>query len=145
MNPTYCVFNKTTESFLGLNISRADTIWARLKGLLGRFSLSSDEGVWVVPSRGIHTVGVLTPIDVVYLDSDHRVIHLSEHVVPFRFTSLRWRAASVLELSPHTIYASNTKVGDQLLICLPHEIEAYLKKTPPVEDEPDIARRVAAP
>jgi hypothetical protein len=143
MNPTYCVFNKTAESFLGLNISYAGTSWARLKGLLGKFRLGSDEGLWVVPSQGIHTIGVLFPIDVVYLDATCRVIHLVEHVGPFHFTSIRWKCNSILELPPHTIYASQTKVGDELMICLPHEMEAHLKQAGKVEGR-EIPRKMAA-
>lgn len=46
----YCIFNKTRESFLSLNITAADTHFARLKGLVGRIKLKGDEGIWVVPS-----------------------------------------------------------------------------------------------
>jgi hypothetical protein len=131
MKPTYCVFNKTTEAFLGLSISCADTPFARLRGLLGTFRLNSDEGLWVVPSRGIHTIGLLFPIDVIYMDSDYRVIELAEHVAPFSIAPVRWKSWSVLQLPPHTIYASHTKVGDELLICRPQEMEMYLKNANP--------------
>jgi uncharacterized protein len=126
MRRSYCVFNKSTESFLGLNVGRADTQFARLRGLLGRLELRSDEGLWMIPSRGIHTIGVLFPIDLVYLNSAFRVIHLVEHLSPFRLGPLRLKSSSVLELPPHTIYASHTHVGDQLLICPPQEMERYL-------------------
>ena len=71
MEPTYCIYNKTRESFLGLNVACASTSLGRLKGLLGKLHISAGEGLWVVPSRGIHTVGLLSPIDLVYLDEAH--------------------------------------------------------------------------
>jgi uncharacterized membrane protein (UPF0127 family) len=126
MKRSYCVFNKTTESFLGLNVSHAEGRLTRLRGLLGRLSLRSDEGLWIVPSRGIHTIGVLFPIDLVYLDAALRVIHVVEHLSPFRLAPIRLKSASVLELPPHTIYASHTHPGDQLLICPPEEMDRYL-------------------
>lgn len=129
MKRTYCVYNKTAESFLGLNVTLAATICSRLRGFVGKLRIGSDEGVWIVPSHGIHTFGVLFPIDVIYLDSEYRVIHLLEHVGPFRLTALRWKSSSVLELPPHTIYASQTKVGDELVICRPDEMDLYLKGT----------------
>jgi len=131
MKATYCIFNKTSQSFLGLNITCACTLLARLKGLLGRLSISPGEGLWVVPSRGVHTVGLLFPIDVIYLDAENRVVHLVEHMRPFRVSQIRLNCASVLELPPHTIYASRTRMGDQLLICLPEEMDT--KKTEPVD------------
>jgi uncharacterized protein len=124
----YCVFNKTRESFLSLRVSAADTHFTRLKGMLGRLRLKSDEGIWMIPSQGVHTIGVLVPIDLIYLDSDHRVIHTIESLGSFRIGPIRRNCVSVLELPPRTIYSSQTKVGDELLICPSEEMEEYLKK-----------------
>jgi uncharacterized membrane protein (UPF0127 family) len=123
---TYCVYNQTRECFISLGVTPADTTLARLKGLIGRMRLRFDDGVWVVPSRGIHTLGVLFPLDLMYLDSNNRVIHLIEHFPPFRIAPLRSQAASVLELPTHTIYSSQTQTGDQLLICAAEEMERHL-------------------
>jgi uncharacterized protein len=131
MKQTYCVFNQTGESFVGLNIRRADTPLARLRGLIGQFRLKSGEGLWVVPSHGIHTVGVLAPIDLIYLDAAGCVIHVVEHLGPFRIAPFRLKSCSVLLLPPHTIYSSQTHVGDRFLICPPEEMDAYLHKRPP--------------
>ena len=65
---TYCVYNQTRETFLSLSVTAADTIFARLRGFIGRFKLGSDEGIWLVPSRGVHTLGVMVPLDLIYLD-----------------------------------------------------------------------------
>ena len=124
---TYCVYNQTRECFLGLRIAPADTIFTRLKGLIGRLRLSFDEGIWVVPSRGVHTLGVLFPVDLIYLDGNYRVIHLVEHFPTFRIAPLKTQAASVLELPPHTIYSSQTQLGDQLEICMAEEMENRLR------------------
>lgn len=126
MPQTYYVFNKTRESFLGLNISCAQTPAGRLRGLLGRLRIGLGEGLWLIPSRGIHTIGMLFPIDVVYLDDDHQVVQLVEHLRPFSISRICMRSASLLELPAHTIYASQTRLGDQLLICSPEEMESYL-------------------
>jgi uncharacterized membrane protein (UPF0127 family) len=120
---TYCVYNQTRECFLCLGVTPADTVLARLKGLIGRLRLKLDEGLWVVPSQGVHTLGVLFPIDLIYLDEDYRVIHVIEHFPRFRIAPLRIQAASVLELPTHTIYSSQTQPGDQLIICDIEDIE----------------------
>jgi uncharacterized membrane protein (UPF0127 family) len=122
----YCVYNQTRECFLSLGVTAADTPFARLKGLIGKLSLRSDEGIWVVPSNGIHTMGVLVPLDLIYLDEKHRVTHLIEHFPTFRIAPLRARTESVLELAAHTIYSSQTQVGDQLLICVAEEMQQWL-------------------
>ena len=128
---TYCVYNQTRECFLSLSVTAANTTFARLKGLIGRFKLGFDEGIWVVPSSGVHTLGVLFPLDLIYLDENHRVIHVVEYFPSFRIAPLRIRAASVLELPTHTIYSSQTQPGDQLLICAAEEMKNRLNSGTP--------------
>lgn len=123
-----CVYNQTRECFLSLDIAIADTSFARLKGLIGRLKLGSNEGLWVVPSSGIHTIGVLFPLDLIYLDEHCQVIDLVEHFPRFRIAPFRMQAASVLELPTHTIYSSQTQLGDKLLICPAEEMERRLYK-----------------
>jgi uncharacterized membrane protein (UPF0127 family) len=127
-NPTYCVYNQTRECFLCLGASAADSPFARLKGLIGKLKLRSDEGLWVVPSRGVHTMGVLFPIDLIYLDGNRRVNHLIEHFPQFRVAPIMVQAQSVLQLPTHSIYSSQTQLGDQLLVCPIDEMECHLSK-----------------
>jgi uncharacterized membrane protein (UPF0127 family) len=125
--PTLCVYNRTRECFLALRVTAADTSFTRLKGLIGRFHLRSDEGIWVVPSSGVHTLGVLLRLDLIYLDEAQEVIEAIEYFPTFRIAPLKMRAASVLELPQHTIYSSQTQEGDRLLICTPEEMETHLR------------------
>ena len=81
--------------------------------------------MWVIPSRGIHTVGLFFPIDVIYLDGSCRVVHLVEHLKPFRIAPIRMHCESVLELPTRSIYSSNTQIGDQLLILTQEQMQAY--------------------
>jgi uncharacterized membrane protein (UPF0127 family) len=123
---TYCVYNQTRECFLSLNVRAADTVVSRLTGFIGRLRLAADEGIWVVPSRGVHTLGLLFPLDLIYLDENYRVIHLIEYFPSFRIGPLKIRAESVLELPTHTIYSSHTQTGDQLVICVAEEMQQQL-------------------
>jgi uncharacterized membrane protein (UPF0127 family) len=123
---TYCVYNQTRSCFLSLDVVLANTSFLRLKGLLGKLKLRSDEGLWVVPSRGVHTLGLLFPLDLLYLDDHLRVIHLVESLPSFRIAPLKAQAESVLQLPTHTIYSSQTQPGDQLLICVAEEMHCCL-------------------
>jgi uncharacterized protein len=125
--PTLCVYNQTRECFLALRVAAADTSFTRLKGLIGRLHMRSDEGIWVVPSSGVHTLGVFFRLDLIYLDEAQEVIEVIEHFPKFRIAPLKMRAASVLELPQHTIYSSQTQKGDRLLICTPDEMETRLQ------------------
>lgn len=132
---SYCVYNQTRECFLSFGVMVADTHFARLKGLIGRLKLRLDEGLWVVPSSGVHTWGVLFPLDLIYLDEKQQVVYVTEHFPRFRIAPLKINAASVLELPTHTIYSSQTHVGDQLVICLAEEMESRLNGGAMVESE----------
>jgi uncharacterized protein len=120
----YCVYNQNSECFLSLRVAAADTTFARLKGLIGKLKLRFDEGLWVVPSRGIHTIGVLFPVDLVYLDEQYRVVHVVESFPTFRIAPLRTDASSVLALPTHTIYSSQTQPGDQMVICATEQMQS---------------------
>jgi uncharacterized membrane protein (UPF0127 family) len=132
---TYCIYNQTRECFLSLDVKAADTIFSRLRGLIGRLKLRSDEGLWVVPSRGVHTLGLLFPLDLIYLDENYRVIHLVEYLPSFRIGPLKTQAESVLELPTHTIYSSQTQAGDQLVICVAEEMEHQLRMNAAVHNK----------
>lgn len=134
-------FNITRQSFISLGVTVADTPWARLRGLLGKMRIRSDEGLWVVPSRGIHTFGLRFPVDVIYLDSNMRVVHLVEGLGPLRIGPLRLGCESVLELPGRSIYGSGTQVGDQLMICAPQKMEAYWKTQAPRDEGVREAKR----
>ncbi|MCU1328366.1 MAG: hypothetical protein JWN34_3736 [Bryobacterales bacterium] len=127
MKPAHCIFNKTKGSFLGLNVTCASTSLSRLKGLLGKLRVNPGSGLWIVPSQGIHTIGMLFPVDVVYLDARFKVIHLVERLRPFRLGPIRLHCHSILQLPAHTIHGSQTVVGDQLLIRPREEMELDLK------------------
>ncbi len=96
----------------------ADNYLCRLVGLLGKTERWArlGTGLWIVPSRGVHTIGMLFPIDLIFLNKQKEVVHLEEHVRPFRISKVSLKASSVLELPTHTIYRSGTQIGDRFEI-----------------------------
>ncbi len=117
-NGSVYVYNKTREMFVGIDVRVADTYLRRLIGLLGktRSWARLGRGLWIVPSQGVHTIGMLFPIDLIFLDKQKQVIHLEEYVRPFRVSRICLKAQSVLELPTHTVFRTCTRVGDQLEI-----------------------------
>jgi uncharacterized protein len=115
--PVY-VYNRTREAFVATDASVADSYLRRLVGLLGKTKrwAKDGSGLWIVPSRGVHTIGMMFPIDLVFLSKDMDVVHTEEYVRPFRISKVSLKASSVLELPAHKIYRTGTKVGDRLEI-----------------------------
>jgi uncharacterized membrane protein (UPF0127 family) len=113
-------FNQTRRAYLATQLACADTHWTRLRGLLGtsRSDFRNGCGLWIVPCRGVHTLGMRFPIDVVYLDRSRTVVHIEAGLRPWRFAPVRMQAASVLELPCQTIEETGTAVGDKIEINL---------------------------
>jgi len=112
------VYNKTRQTFLATEAALADSYLLRLVGLLGKTKRWAQlgRGLWIVQSSGVHTIGMLFPIDLIFLGKEKEVVHVEEHVRPFRISKVSWKASRVLELPVHTIYRSGTQVGDRLEI-----------------------------
>jgi len=125
MKATFCVFNRTRESFLCLSAIGAlpNNSTVRQEALTDAAKPVREDGMWLMRSPGIYTVGRQFPVDRIYLDQRNRVLQLIEHLDPLQIVAVHCRYASVLEARIHTIYSSRTRVGDKLLICFPEDVQ----------------------
>ena len=112
------VINVTKKTWLATKVRKADNFLTRLVGLLKRTNLGPEEALWLIPSKGIHTIGMKFPIDVVFLDKSNKVLGIISGLVPFRISGVRLWGHSVLELPKGTLKKSRTEVGDELEISL---------------------------
>ena len=78
------VYNKTRETFVATEATLADSYLRRLVGLLGKTRRWAQlgRGLWIVPSRGVHTIGMMFPIDLIFLSKEKEVVYIEEHVRP---------------------------------------------------------------
>lgn len=93
-----------TLSFCGANGAQrlhvvvASTMFSRMRGLLGRPPLLSNQGMLLRSCNLIHTFGMGYPIDLVFMHKDGRVLKISDDVAPRRARG-HLRAHCVLELA----------------------------------------------
>ncbi len=92
----------------------ADGPLTRMKGLLGRRSLSGREGVLLRPTASVHTAFMRFPIDVVFLDADMRVLRVVVDLKPWRAAGCRG-ARAVLELSAGESERRGVRPGDRIV------------------------------
>ena len=109
----YAVFNRNRSRNLAARISVAGTSQARRQGLLGKKQIEPGTGLWIAPCEAVHTFGMKTAIDVIFLDRYYNVSKLVSNLKPRRI-ALCLKAASVLELGSGNIAQSETCVGDQI-------------------------------
>ncbi len=82
---------------ISVHVWRAETIWARFRGLLARPAPESGCALWISPCRQVHTLGMRYAIDVVHLDADQAVLWV-QTLAPWRLGRFVWSAAGVLEM-----------------------------------------------
>jgi len=108
--------NRTTGRILAGKVLLAETLWSRMRGLLGRDALPQAEGLLIRPCCGVHTFFMKFPIDVVFLDGGNRVIAAAVNLKPYRMTRIVRASRSVLELAAGTVDASGTRTGNEVII-----------------------------
>ena len=91
----------------------AATPLARMRGLLGRSSLPSGEGILLRPAASIHMFFMRFAIDAVFLDDDLRVLHIAPTRRRGRTAGKRG-AKAVLELPAGECERRGLTVGDRL-------------------------------
>src|SRR3569833_1333213 len=92
----FCVYNETRESFLSLGVVVADSAARQLKVMLEDFPVQSDSGLWLNPFRGVPATKGVSPLDLVYLDDENRVIQAVESFPTHAVDPTREQPASAL-------------------------------------------------
>lgn len=98
---------------LVLHVWLASTLWQRLRGLIARAPLKPNEGLLLVPCRSVHTFGMRTPLDIVFLDRNRRIVKCVSALQPFRVASAP-SARYTLELSVGTVARASLGTGQIL-------------------------------
>lgn len=106
----------TTGVVVADRVGVAATRATRRSGLLGRVGLDAGEALWIVPCRGVHTIGMHFAIDVLALDARGNVIDRVANMKLWRITLPRRGAAGVLELPAGTLDASGTEIGHRVAL-----------------------------
>lgn len=138
----HCAYNQTRERFLSAEIDAADFSTSSL--IDNRLpALAPGAGLWLVPFMGISATSVRIPVDLIYLDRECTVIDTVESFPLARGSALSLPSISVLVMPAETIRATETQLGDQLIVCAPEEMKRRLQKlaTPGAETKAEAAAR----
>lgn len=116
--PVGFAFNRTRRAYLATHLRLAGTHWSRFRGLMGASpeEFPAGDGLWIVPSHGVHSLAMRFPIDVLYLDKNKLVVYAKANLRPWRIAPMNMSAFSVLELPNNTLHATGTLIGDRVEI-----------------------------
>lgn len=101
---------------LGSRVVLANTVWTRLKGLLGAPPLQPGEGMLLEPCQAVHMYGMKQALDVAFLGGEGQVIALYHDLRPGQRSKYHGKARQALELPVGTLSETGTRVGDRLRV-----------------------------
>jgi uncharacterized membrane protein (UPF0127 family) len=116
VSDVYRVANETRGTVLAERSGRVHNPVSRGLGLMGKKGLPPDGGLIIEPCSGVVSFFMRFPIDVVFLDADRRVVHLVEHLRPWKASKIVRASRLVVELPTGTIGQTGTKLGDTISI-----------------------------
>lgn len=109
------IVNKSRDNVVCEHTEIADTLWRRLRGLLGRASLAAGNGMLFKGESSIHSAFMRFEFDAVFMDRDLRVVGLAERIPPWRARAVKG-TRNILELAAGEISRTGVAVGDQLFL-----------------------------
>ncbi len=104
----------TEGRVIARSVTRADSEVSKTIGLLTKSKLSDGDGMWFPRCKVIHTWGMRTSIDVVFLDARCEIVRIVEWAKTWRVYTGGANASAVVELAPGTVRRSELRVGDVL-------------------------------
>ncbi|HEY0381272.1 MAG TPA: DUF192 domain-containing protein [Candidatus Elarobacter sp.] len=110
----WLVRNRTTGRVLARRVRRADGWLTRLVGFLPRGTIAPEEGLWFEKCSAVHTLGMRTALDIVFLDRQFRVLRVDADVRPQRLHVGVRHAHVVAEFGPGFAAANPLEPGDEL-------------------------------
>jgi uncharacterized membrane protein (UPF0127 family) len=105
--------NARTDAVVADALETAFDSLTRRKGLRGRSNLPRGFALILAPCNAIHTFGMKTAIDVVFVDRQGRVVKVRDDLGGRRVAAA-WRAFATIELPAHAAAAAGIESGDVL-------------------------------
>ncbi len=92
----------------------AESMFARMRGLLGRSGLPAGTAMLLRPCSSIHMVGMQFSLDVIFLDRKLKVTRVVRALRPLRFACGGRGAYSAIEMESGAFDLESVSVGSQL-------------------------------
>jgi uncharacterized protein len=110
----WLVRNVDTGRVLAWRVRRADGWLERTIGFLPRSSIAPEEGLWFEHCNAVHTVGMRSALDIVFLDRNHRVLRVASGVPKNKLYIGVPKARVVIEFGPGFSEANPLLHGERL-------------------------------
>jgi uncharacterized membrane protein (UPF0127 family) len=115
--PVMRALNRTRATILCARLEAAGGLRGQSRGLLGRDGLAADAGMLFrssLPLMWMHMMFMRFPIDIVFLNSENKVIRICHDLHPWRLSPIVFGARTALELAAGAAAVSSTAIGDSI-------------------------------
>jgi hypothetical protein len=110
------VWNRTRCTYLGTTLLTLNEHFMNTLKHINDRGIPADCALYISPCQGIYTIGMQRAVDIVFLDSDMKVIKIFRSFPPNCFVEPVPGAVSAVELPAERLRETNTSVGDTLVI-----------------------------
>lgn len=108
------LINQTKNTVLAEDVFIANTLFKRIKGLLGKKIFLPNQAIILDPCNSVHTFFMRFPIDVLFVDKNYKVIKIISQLNPNKVSPIYWHVSKVIELPSGMLNLTNTQLQDQL-------------------------------
>lgn len=123
------LFNLTQRRLMLSDLKLAEMPWEKLFGLLLAKQLEKGQGLMLKDCSCVHTFGMRFRLDLIFLDSHDRVVHMITCLEPNRISPWIRNAKSVIEMPADSLCETGVIMNDKLLICSEQVVLKLVKKT----------------
>lgn len=106
--------NLESGQVLAEQVFIAERFFSRLRGLMFRPTLSSEQCLHILPCRSVHTFWMRFPIDIIYLNQEQYVVGWETGLMPGRFGKRVNKARSVVEFHAGKLKDAHIQEGNKL-------------------------------
>jgi hypothetical protein len=110
------IINKNRNTTLAEDAVIAGTPLKRMVGLLDRRQFEQGQALIIKPCNSIHTLFMRFAIDVIFVDSNNKIIKTIRNMQPFRISAIYLNALFTIELPAGTLEKTSTQTGDHIAI-----------------------------
>ena len=109
------IVNLTNKRYIARNPFFALSFYDRMRGMIGRrFDAAGFDAMVFTGCNAIHTFFMSKRIDVIFLDSENKVVALRKSLARWLMAVRCFKAVTTIELPEGVIEHSETKIGDVL-------------------------------
>ena len=107
-------WNITRHTILGDTLLTLSSNFKKTLRHINRHGIPNSCVLWLSPCNGVYTVGMKTPVDIIFINKDRKIVKILRNFPPDCFAESTAETIGALELPPNTLTETNSHTGDTI-------------------------------